>query len=415
MNNSKAENERLFKKRIKELSKIKGWGTELISLYIPPEKNLAEVTNYLKREYSQASNIKDKITNKNVRACIKTIMQRLKTINKPPKNGLAIFCGAIPTSNSRGTEKIEIFLIEPIMPIKAFIYRCGGSFFLEPLEKMVLPKEIYGFIVIDREKAVIGLIKDVYVQLLGKYTSGAPGKHSKGGQSQQRFNRLREKIILEYFRRVGEHAASFFRGTPNLKGIIIGGPGFAKQDFLKADALPSDLENKVVGLIDIGYGGEEGVRELVSKVGEVLSGLVIVKEKKLVQDFFKKVVEEPNLVTYGFNNVFDALRREAVATLLLSENLSLYRVKLTCRTCGYIDEKILNGKEINEIVTKGVPCPKCNSPLYIEEEKDLFEELIEEAGKHNAEVFIVSAETEEGKQFASAFNGAGALLKYPLI
>ena len=47
-----------FKRSLEEVSNLKGRGTELISLYVPPEKQVSDVAAYLRGEYSQSSNIK---------------------------------------------------------------------------------------------------------------------------------------------------------------------------------------------------------------------------------------------------------------------------------------------------------------------------------------------------------------------
>ena len=49
-----------FKKSLERLEEKQGSGTELISLYIPPDKQIYDVTAQLRDEYGQCSNIKSK-------------------------------------------------------------------------------------------------------------------------------------------------------------------------------------------------------------------------------------------------------------------------------------------------------------------------------------------------------------------
>lgn len=53
-----------FKRKLEELKAVKGQHTELISLYIPPNKQISDVVAQLRDEYSQSSNIKSKQTRK---------------------------------------------------------------------------------------------------------------------------------------------------------------------------------------------------------------------------------------------------------------------------------------------------------------------------------------------------------------
>jgi peptide chain release factor subunit 1 len=59
-----------LKRQIEELKTCKGKHTELISLYVPPSKQISDVTAYLKNEFSQSQNIKSKTTRKNVLSAI---------------------------------------------------------------------------------------------------------------------------------------------------------------------------------------------------------------------------------------------------------------------------------------------------------------------------------------------------------
>ncbi len=82
-----------LKSKIQELKSLRGHGTQLISLYIVPRKQISDVTSQLREEYGQASNIKSKTTQDNVRAAIQSCIARLKLFSVSPNNGLVLFCG----------------------------------------------------------------------------------------------------------------------------------------------------------------------------------------------------------------------------------------------------------------------------------------------------------------------------------
>ena len=95
------------------LRKKKGFHTELISLYIPSERRISFIVNYLKNEISQSQNIKTTLTKKNVLESISKLLGQLKKITKIPENGLVMFSGAIAQNGIPGTEKNEIYIIDP--------------------------------------------------------------------------------------------------------------------------------------------------------------------------------------------------------------------------------------------------------------------------------------------------------------
>ena len=146
-----------LKRQIEALKACKGKHTELISLYIPPNKQIYDVNSYLKNELSQSQNIKSKTTRKNVLSAIESIMSRLKYFKQTSENGLVFFVG----HKSAGSDQTEMVahVIEPPMPICTFLYRCDSLFYTEPLEQMLLEKEIYGILLIDRRECTVGILR----------------------------------------------------------------------------------------------------------------------------------------------------------------------------------------------------------------------------------------------------------------
>ncbi len=140
--------------------------------------------------------------------------------------------------------------------------------------------------------------------------------------SAQRFARLREGAYKEHFKKIAEYMKNQFLPLGNnLKGIIIGGPGTTVNDFLNADYLTGDIKKKILGTKDLSYTGDFGLQELLEKADDLLAEEEISYEKKAVQDFFKRMLDNPKKITYGEKETLTALEMNAVDTLLLSESL----------------------------------------------------------------------------------------------
>ena len=402
-----------LKRQIEELKECRGRHTELISLYVPPNKQIFDVNSYLKNEYSQSQNIKSKTTMKNVLSAIESIMSRLKQFKQPPENGVIFFVG----HKSVGSDKTEMvaFVIEPPLPITTFLYRCDSSFYLEPLDGMLVEKEIYGLLLIDRRECTVGLLKGNRIELLKYMTSQVPGKHGRGGQSQRRFERLTEIAAHEWFVKCGEQASDIFQTTAEIKGIFIGGPGPTKQYFVEESYLHYEIQDKIIDTFDTGYTDEFGLRELVSAASETMSSLKISKEKQLMKKFLKEVTKtEGSLAIYGELHVRTALEMGVVDTLLLSENLRKYRIKIKCPSCKYLEEKTITEEKLEEF--EPPLCNKCgnSSSMEIVQKIDLIDELSDLAEKTSSKVEIISLGSEEGDSLYSAFNGIAGILRYPV-
>lgn len=393
-----------FKRKIQELEKYRGRGTELITLYIPPDKNIPDITSQLRSELSQASNIKSKQTRTNVLAGIEAILSRLKYFRKPPKNGMVLISGVV---NIDGKEKHITEIIEPPEPIPLYKYHCDSRFYLEPLKEMLVEKKLYGLLVIDRREATVGLLKGKRIEVLDWDTSMVPGKHRQGGQSSVRFERLREIAIHEFYKKIGEMTSeALLPYKDKLVGILIGGPSPTKEEFYEGGYLHHELQRKVLGLFDVGYTDESGLYELVEKAKDVLQEVDIIREKNLMQRFLKEVAKD-GLAAYGEEEVRRYLELGAVDTLLLSEDLRYERVKYRCPKCG--KEEIVT---LREGVEKTLFCKEENVQMEEVERKDVVLELSELAEKMGARAEFLSTESEEGEILYSAFGGIAAILRF---
>src|SRR5512138_1429558 len=186
-----------FKRALEEIMSIHGRGTELVSVYVPPDKQISDVANYLRNEYSQSQNIKSKRTNKAVTGAIESILSRLKYFKKPPEHGLIFFVGEIPTVGDQ--TKMVQYVLEPPEPITTFMYRCDSEFYTETLWDMLAEKKNYGLLVIDRSEATIGILKGKRIVVVKNIQSLVPSKHGRGGQSALRFERLIEIAAHEFY------------------------------------------------------------------------------------------------------------------------------------------------------------------------------------------------------------------------
>src|SRR5205807_8340443 len=125
-------------------------------------------------------------------------------------------------------ERMRIDVPTPPEPITVGFYSCDAPLHVEPLLPLVVEKHTYGRIVLGGTEAVVATLKGRRVEIVKSCTSRIPGKSRAGGQSARRFERIREGVTHDYYKRVGQHFNEIMLAIPDLKGIIIGGPGPTK-------------------------------------------------------------------------------------------------------------------------------------------------------------------------------------------
>jgi peptide chain release factor subunit 1 len=402
---------------MEELKSKKGFHTELISLYVPHDRKLSDVTNYLKNEISESQNIKSKLTRKNVLDGISTLLGMLKNYRDVPENGLVLFAGAIPQNNTPGTEKMERYIIDPPEKIKTFRYHCASEFLIWPLDETLSPKETYGLLSIGRAASAVGYIRGNHLEVVRDFTSGIHGKHKAGGQSQKRYERLIEEGEKLFYRRVSDEVNKLFLDMEELHGIFIGGPGPSKEKFVNDESLDYRLRDKILAVVDIGYGGAEGLRALVEKVKDQMANVKYVREKQVMQRFMKEITNDTGMATYGYDDVKKALNYNAVNLLILSEKLDSFILKIECSNCDFSDNRTARKRQLEKLESaiQEERCPKCSSNSFkLVEKKPVIEELGELAEIGGTDIEIISAETELGETLNSTFGGVVAILRYKL-
>ena len=343
-----------------------------------------------------------------MQAAIRVIIERTKLYPTAPPKGLVMFVGMIPKGGP-GTEKMETYIFEPPETVQTYIYHCDSQFFIDPLKQIIEYKEVYGAVVLDRKEATIATVRGKRIDIVKTLTSGVPGKHKAGGQSQRRFDRVIELAAHEFLKRIGRYVdESFLPLKDELKGVLIGGPGHTKNDFVDGDYLHYEIKEKVINIVDTSYTGDFGIREVLDESADTLEEMDIMKEKKLMRKFLTGLISDSGLSSYGENEVRTNLQMGAVETLLISENLKTNRQTYECQACGTLDT--ITTKQHQKAPEK--QCPNCGDSMKIIKTQETAEELIELADEVNTDVEVISIETEEGTQLDKAFGGIAGLLRY---
>jgi len=125
----------------------------MISLIIPPKKQIAEITKMFNEEFGKASNIKDRTNKASVLEAITSASARLKLYTRTPNNGLVLYVGRVIDSDGKGEKKIMIDF-EPYKPINASIYYCDTFFHTEDLKCLLENDTPFGFIIVDGNGAL---------------------------------------------------------------------------------------------------------------------------------------------------------------------------------------------------------------------------------------------------------------------
>ena len=395
-----------FRRVIEDLKSHEGSGTQLVTIYVPSDRQISDVVAHVTQEHSEAANIKSKQTRTNVQDALTSIKDRLRYYDNPPENGMVLFSGAINSGGGQ-TDMITRVLEDPPRPVESFRYHCDSSFLTEPLEEMLADEGLYGLVVLDRREANVGWLRGKRVEPVKSTTSLVPGKQRKGGQSAQRFARLRLEAIDNFYQEVAGMANDLFVPKRHeLDGVLVGGPSPTKDEFLEGGYLHHELQDNVLGKFDVSYTDESGLYDLVDAAQDVLADAEVMKDKAEMETFFEEL-HGGELATYGYEATRRNLVMGSVDRLLLSEDIRQDVVVYECPN-GH-EERVVIDRRANP---PEHTCSECGKTGEVVEREDVIETLAELAEQRGTEVKLISSDFEKGEQLRDAFGGIAGILRY---
>ena len=374
-----------------------------------PKDQVSRAAKMLAEEFGTASNIKSRVNRLSVLSAITSTQQRLKLYNKVPPNGLVVYCGEIITSE--GKERRINIDFEPFKPINTSLYLCDNKFHTEALSELLESDQKFGFIIMDGNGALFGTLSGNTRDVVHKFSVDLPKKHGRGGQSALRFARLREEKRHNYVRKVAELAVQNFitNDKVNCAGLILAGSADFKNDLNQSDMFDNRLQSKVIKVVDVSYGGENGFNQAIELSTETLSNVKFIQEKKLIGKYFEEISQDSGKVCYGVEDTLKALELGAAEILIVYENLDVTRWVLKASDGT---ERILHTTKTQEADREQFMDKETGQEMEVVDQGSFLEWLAEKYKDFGATLEFVSDRSSEGNQFVKGFGGIGAILRY---
>ncbi len=340
---------------------------------------------------------------------ITSTQQRLKLYNKVPPNGLVVYCGEIITAE--GKERRINMDFEPFKPINTSLYLCDNKFHTEALSELLESDQKFGFIIMDGNGALFGTLSGNTRDVVHKFSVDLPKKHGRGGQSALRFARLREEKRHNYVRKVAELAVQNYitNDKVNVVGLILAGSADFKNDLNQSDLFDQRLQGKVIKVVDVSYGGENGFNQAIELSSETLGNVKFIQEKKLINRYFDEISQDTGKVCYGIDDTLKALELGAAETLIVYENLETMRWEL--KTSEGLSV-IFHTTKAQETDRSQFMDKETGQEMEVISQMPFLEWLAEKYRDFGATLEFVSDRSSEGNQFVKGFGGIGAILRY---
>lgn len=311
---------------------------------------------------------------------------------------MVVFSGAVDSGGGR-TDMVTEVLESPPQPIESFRYHCDSAFLTEPLAEMLGDKGLYGLIVLDRRESNVGWLKGKRVQPVKSAESLVPGKQRKGGQSAQRFARLRLEAIDNFYQEVAGMADDLFVPKRHeIDGILVGGPSPTKDEFLDGITSTTSSRTRSWGN-STSYTDESGLSDLVDAGQAALAEADLMDDKSDMEEFFEEL-NGGKLATYGFEQTRRNLIMGSVDRLLVSEDLREDVVIYECPN-DHEEYETIDRRNTSPEHT----CSDCGEEATEVDREDAIDHLMSIADQRGTETHFISTDFEKGEQLLTAFGG----------
>ena len=263
----------------------------------------------------------------------------------------------------------------------------GDAPYVRPAYELLDEHETYAVVVLDNTSARVYVVGPDEVDEAGRVRGDVKNRVKKGGWSQKRYARRRDKQIEAYATEVADGLAALADERSFARLVLVGSDEPVQA---VTAALRTDLADLLVGTDSVdGNATPEEALEVAAELAEQ-------GEREAERDLWVQIREQgmgPGLAAFGATSVMEGLREHRVETVLVDRELALDGTK--CRAC--------------ETVVHGTPdtCGVCGSRDVFR--LDLVEAMTEQAARTGAEVDFADpfdALTEVG--------GVAALLRYSL-
>ncbi|MDS0300859.1 peptide chain release factor 1 [Halogeometricum sp. S1BR25-6] len=362
--------------RIEAVSNADADGEQLVSVAVPPEESLEATRRRVEEDHAEAEylDVREEVR-KPLKQALEETRRVLHEYEETPENGLVAYVGVVDT------ELVTHVFDDLPTPISTGTYEYGNEFDTDPLSPATTQTDTHGLLVVSRDSATLGRYDGETIEHVDTVESDVPSKQTAAGGQEDDFQGRSQERADEFYDEIGEAAARVFLddapsdavddASPGTEfageALLVGGSEVTTERFLEGDHLSEPLADAAVGPFDAEYASEQGLRELVDAAEE--SGeLGTTDARGTLERFFAALDDDEETAIGGREDVERALELDAVDTLVVADSLA-------------------------------------------EEEVQSLAERVEEQGGQS----VVAPEgLDRTERLEAAFDGVGALLRFPI-
>lgn len=206
--------------------------------------------------------------------------------------------------------------------------RVGDAPYVRPAYELLDEHEPFVVVVADATRARIFLVTADDAEAVASVRGDVKNRVKKGGWSQKRYARRRDKQMEAYATDLAEAVAGLLRESGAGRLVLLGS---AETTRALEDALPTDAREALVATAPIASDASEA--EILDAAADAAEDAERQSEVALWDEIREQGVG-PGLAAFGPTRVLAALQAARVDTVLVERDV--VRPATTCRACGHV-------------------------------------------------------------------------------
>lgn len=166
-------------------------------------------------------------------------------------------------------DNINIF--NPPKPVRKFYYRCDNKFHLEDLITLYESYDAFAIVLMSGKRTEFYVHSKNETKKLNNISTKLPNQHKTGGQSAQRFGRIRDEMINVYVKKIVEMMIKCYTvdGIFNFAGVIVSGPAGIKESVTDLDLFKQYFAKHVTKTVTTGEICDNTIRHVISESQDI--------------------------------------------------------------------------------------------------------------------------------------------------
>jgi peptide chain release factor subunit 1 len=96
----------------------------------------------------------------------------------------------------------------------------------------------------------------------------------------------------------------------NVSGLILAGSADFKTELAQSDMFDQRLQVKIIKVVDVSYGGDNGFNQAIELSQEVLANVKFIQEKKLINRYFDEISLDSGKYCFGVEDTLKVRMQE---------------------------------------------------------------------------------------------------------